>query len=288
MSALTVPGRNNRRVTSKFNGRQRAAFMAAASAAFIVGTWLAGLWLDDVSLSTNLEMRNVVPSLLHPFGTDWLGRDMFTRTLKGVTLSIQVGMMAAGASVSIAVILGMLAATMGQTADRIIGWLIDLFLSVPHLVTLILISFVLGGGVRGVVIGIALTHWPNLARVIRAEVLQLRSAEFVQISRRMGKSRRWVAVRHVMPHLIPQIMVGLLLVFPHAILHEAAISFLGMGLSPHQPAIGIILSESMRYLSTGLWWLAFFPGLCLLLVVRSFDTAGENLRLLLDSYRSTE
>ncbi|MBP1155896.1 MULTISPECIES: ABC transporter permease [unclassified Paenibacillus] len=288
MSSLFVPERNNKRFTSKFNHRQRALLMAAASAALIVGTWLTGLLLDDVSLSTNLEMRNLIPSLSHPFGTDWLGRDMFTRTLKGLNLSIQVGMMAAAVSVSIAVILGMLAATMGKTVDRIIGWLIDLFLSVPHLVTLILISFVLGGGVRGVVIGIALTHWPSLARVIRAEVLQLRSSEFIQISRRMGKSRWWVAVRHMMPHLIPQMMVGLLLVFPHAILHEAAISFLGMGLSPHQPAIGIILSESMRYLSTGLWWLAFFPGLCLLLVVRSFDTAGENIRLLLDSHRSNE
>jgi peptide/nickel transport system permease protein len=212
---------------------------------------------------------------------------MFTRTIKGLALSINVGMTAAAASVVIAALMG-LAAALGKAADRIVSWLIDLFLSVPHLVTLILIAFVFGGGMKGVVIGIALTHWPTLARVIRAEVLQLRTAEYVLISRRMGKSRWWVATRHMMPHIVPQLLTGLLLVFPHAILHEAAITFIGLGLSPHQPAVGIILSESMRYLSTGMWWLAFFPGLCLLLIVRAFDMAGENLRLLLDPRRMHE
>jgi peptide/nickel transport system permease protein len=92
----------------------------------------------------------------------------------------------------------------------------------------------------------------------------------------------------MLPHLLPQLLVGLLLLFPHAILHEAAVTFLGLGLSPHQPAIGIILSESMRYLSTGMWWLAFFPGLCLLIVVRSFDVMGENLRRFTDPRRAQE
>src|SRR5690606_2908247 len=111
---------------------------------------------------------------------------------------------------------------------------------------------------------------------------QLRSAEYVDVSRRLGRSRWWIARRHMMPHLFPQLMVGMLLLFPHAILHEAAISFIGLGLSPHQPAIGIILSESMRYLSAGMWWLTFFPGLCLLLIVRLFHILGNNLRMLTD------
>jgi peptide/nickel transport system permease protein len=85
-----------------------------------------------------------------------------------------------------------------------------------------------------------------------------------------------------MPHLVPQLLIGVLLLFPHAILHEASITFLGLGLSPHQPAIGIILSEAMRYLSTGMWWLAVFPGLGLLVVVRMFDRLGDRLRVLTD------
>ena len=89
----------------------------------------------------------------------------------------------------------------------------------------------------------------------------------------------------MIPHLFPQILVGFMLLFPHTILHEAAITFLGLGLSPHEPAIGIILSESMRYLSSGMWWLAFFPGLCLLMIVRTFDVIGENLRKIIEPTR---
>lgn len=247
---------------------------------------LGSILLDEGRIATNLNERNASPSLDHLFGTDWLGRDMFTRTMMGLSLSMGVGLIGAVGSASIALILGIAAAAMGKIADRLISWLIDLFLSVPHLVTLILIAFTLGGGFKGIVIGIALTHWPSLARVIRAEVMQIRSAQFVQVSQRMGKSRWWIALHHILPHLVPQILVGFMLLFPHAILHEAAITFLGLGLSPHEPAIGIILSESMRYLSSGMWWLAFFPGLCLLMIVRTFDVIGENLRMLLDPTRA--
>jgi peptide/nickel transport system permease protein len=268
----------------KLNRRQLTLIYIIFAAMLLMGVILGGLLLSNDRITTNLAMRNLSPSLDSPFGTDWLGRDMLARTLKGLTLSLGVGLLAASISVSIALVLGMGAATMGKAVDTFITWLIDLFLSVPHLVSLILISFALGGGLRGVVIGVALTHWPGLTRVIRAEVLQLRSAEFVQVSRRLGRSRWWIARRHILPHLTPQLFVGLVLLFPHAILHEAAITFLGFGLSPHQPAIGIILSESMRYLSTGMWWLAFFPGLSLLIMVRAFDILGDNLRQITDPH----
>jgi peptide/nickel transport system permease protein len=269
------------------NRRMRSFIFSGLVVLFILVAWLGGFLVDPGNLSTHLELRNLSPSLAHLFGTDWLGRDMFSRTVKGLGLSIQVGLIASACSCFIAATLG-LAASLGRTADAVVSWLIDLFLSVPHLVSLILISFVFGGGMKGIIIGIAFTHWPSLARIIRAEVMQLRSAEYVLISRKLGKSRWWVASRHILPHLLPQLLVGLLLLFPHAILHEAAVTFIGLGLSPHQPAIGIILSESMRYLSTGMWWLAFFPGICLLLVVRSFDTVGEHLRLFVDPRRSQE
>jgi peptide/nickel transport system permease protein len=249
---------------------------------------IAGLLLGTDPVSTQLDIRNMPPSLSFPFGTDWLGRDMLQRTVKGLALSIQVGAAGAFCSSLIALVLGLSAAAFGKHVDRMISWCIDLFLSVPHLISLILIAFVVGGGIQGVIIGISLTHWPSLARVIRAEALQWISADYVQVSRRLGKSRWWVATRHLMPHLFPQFMVGLLLLFPHAILHEAAITFLGLGISPHQPAIGIILSESMRYLSTGMWWLAVLPGLSLLIVVRAFDRLGAVIRDAADPRRSRE
>ena len=113
-------------------------------------------------------------------------------------------------------------------------------------------------------------------------MLQLRQAPYVLAAGKLGISRLSIVRRHLLPHLLPQFLAGLILQFPHAILHEASITFLGFGLTPEQPAIGIILSESMRYLTTGKWWLALFPGLALAGVVMLFAVIGERLRILLD------
>ena len=269
------------------NPRKRALIWGSLALSWIVIVWLAGFMLPAESTLTSLKDRNLAPVWAHPFGTDWLGRDMFMRTLKGLTTSIQVGLLAACGGGIVALLLGLIAAS-GKLADRVVSWLIDLFLSVPHLVSLVMLAFVFGGGLSGVAAAIALTHWPNLARIVRAEMIQLKSAEYIHISRRLGQSRIRIAVQHMLPHLVPQLFVGILLIFPHAILHEAAITFLGLGLSPQQPAIGIILSESMRYLSAGMWWLAFFPGLALLLVVRAFDVLGGSLKVLTGTGSSRE
>ncbi|MCW3491226.1 ABC transporter permease [Dethiobacter alkaliphilus] len=288
MSAIHVLRTNIKRVRPRMNRRQRTLLVTGFAASFLLAIVAGGFLISDVGLATNFDARNLAPSLSHPFGTDWMGRDMFTRTIKGLMLSMGVGMLATSVSVLIALVLGMASATLGKVVDAAVTWLVDLFLGVPHLVALILISFALGGGARGVIIGVALTHWPSLTRVIRAEVMQIRSAEFVQVSGSLGRSRWWIATRHILPHLLPQFFVGMILLFPHAVLHEAAVTFLGFGLSPHQPAIGVILSESMRYLSTGMWWLAFFPGLALLIMVRIFDILGDNLRMLVDPHSAHE
>ena len=109
----------------------------------------------------------------------------------------------------------------------------------------------------------------------------MKESPYIQIAGKLGKGKGYVIRKHMIPHLLPQFIVGLVLIFPHAILHEASITFLGFGLSSEQPAVGIILSESMRYLVTGEWWLAVFPGLSLVLVVVLFYVSGENLRRLL-------
>ncbi len=283
-----VKFRYSLRLIPKLNRRQKTLIITSVSILLLLGIVIASFILSDEKIASHLDARNLSPSWEHPFGTDWLGRDMFTRTIKGLSLSVGVGMIAAVSSAVIALILGMAAATMGKLIDSIITWLVDLFLGMPHLVALILIAFTIGGGAKGVIIGVACTHWTSLARVIRAEIFQLRTANFVGISKNLGRSRWWIATRHILPHLLPQLFVGFILLFPHAILHEAAITFLGFGLSPHKPAIGVILSESMKYLSQGLWWLAFFPGISLLIIVRAFDIIGENLKLMIDPRNAHE
>lgn len=228
-------------------------------------------------LSIHLMEKNQAPSFSHLFGTDWLGRDMFFRTWKALQLSIGIGLLTAILSTICSFFMSTLA-MLNQPMDRIISWLVDLFLSLPHLVTLLLISFTLDGGMKGVVIGLVLTHWPSLTRILRAEMLQLQQTTYVQMSKKLGKGFWWRAWHHFVPHILPQMLVGITVIFPHAILHEASITFLGFGLSAEQPAIGIILSESMQYLSSGMWWLAFFPGFVLLIVIVLFQLTAKGLR----------
>jgi len=267
------------------NLRRRTIFIILFSIILLSGLIISGLVIGNEKLGVHLHMKNSRPSLTHLFGTDWLGRDMLARTLKGLTFSFGLGLLTAFLSTMIALILSLLA-SWNKFFDYIVTWLIDLFLSMPHIVTLLLISFALGGGFKGVVIGIAVTHWPRLTRILRAEMLQIKMAEYVGISRRLGKSRLWIARYHLLTHLIPQLIIGFILLFPHAILHEAAITFLGFGLSAEQPAIGIILSESMQYLSVGMWWLAFFPGLALVMMVGMFDLLGQNVRKWMDPFHA--
>lgn len=260
------------------------AFAVIALAAIVA----AGVAATDAATLTDFGQKNLAPSLAHPFGTDWMGRDMLLRTLAGLSTSVLVGLLAAGVSSLIALVLGAVAALGGKKADAAVTWLIDLMMGVPHIVLLILISFALGKGFWGVTIGVAVTHWPSLARVVRAEILQLKESTFVVAARRLGQGRARIAAKHMLPYVMPQFLVGLILLFPHAILHEAAVTFLGFGLPPEQPAIGIILSESMGYLSAGMWWLAVFPGLALIATVLLFDLAGSNLRKLIDPHSSQE
>ena len=228
------------------------------------------------------------PSLKHPFGTDFLGRDMFARTIKGLSLSLFIGVVASCASSVIAVIVGIVAATGKGWLDHALNWMIDLTMGIPHTVLLIMIAIATGQGVTGLIIGIALTHWTGLARIIRGEVLQIRSRRYIMVSRKFGRSSLWIAVRHILPHMIPQFVIGLILQFPHAIMHESGLTFLGYGMPPETPAIGIILSESMKYLSAGMWWLAFFPGAALVIVVLLIDKLGESLKLVFDPMSAQE
>lgn len=270
------------------NRRMRTAVVCAVLLALTAGVFLAGLFISEEAAGADFTRKSLPPSLSHPFGTDWLGRDMLLRTVKGLSLSITVGAVASAVSAVFATFIGIIAATGKRWMDSAITWLIDLVMGIPHLVLLILISFACGRGLTGLLIGIAATHWTGLARLVRAEVLQIRSQQYITVSRRLGHSAGWVLLRHIVPHILPQFLVGLVLLFPHAILHESALSFLGYGLPPEQPAIGIILSESMNYLTGGMWWLAVFPGAALVLVVLLFDKLGDNLKALLDPFSAQD
>ena len=273
---------------SFLNRRTKTIVFAGLILAVLAAVYLAGVFISDDLVAADFSQKSLKPSWEHPFGTDMLGRDMLARTIKGLSVSIVVGVVASSVSAVIALIVGVAAAAGASWLDHFINWVIDLVMGIPHTVLLILISFACGKGLKGVLIGVAITHWTGLARIIRSEVLQIRSQQYIEVSRKLGHSSWWITVHHILPHMVPQFLIGLILMFPHAIMHESSLTFLGFGLPPEEPAIGIILSESMKYLSTGMWWLAFFPGLMLVIIVLLFDRLGENLKKILDPYSAHE
>ena len=262
--------------------REKTIFSIGLFVFFFIAILVWGSFIGEDDLYVDLLNKLQAPSFAHLFGTDWVGRDMLTRTVKGLSISMKIGLLATFTSTIIAIFLGVIGPTFGKKVDSVVTWFIDLVLSVPHTLVVILISIAMGGGMKGIVIGVAATHWTSLTRVIRAEVMQIMESDYTKIARNFGKSNWYIAKEHVLPHVIPQIIVGAVLIFPHAILHEASVTFLGFGLPPHDPAIGVILSESMKYLTSGDWWLAFFPGLSLVLVSMMVDRIGKNIEKLIN------
>lgn len=267
---------------TRLNRRTRTAILAGAMVCLLLTLAGAGLTMNPARYGPDYSVKLSSPSAEHPFGADYIGRDMFARSVKGLSNSIIIGGFAAAVSAFIALTLGLFAAAAGGAADRVVSFFVDLFLGIPHLVLLMLISYAIGKGFTGVICAVALTHWPNLTRVIRAEVLQVREAQYVLTAQKLGTKPFVIAARHILPHVLPQFIVGLILLFPHAILHEAAITFLGFGLSVDTPAIGIILAESLKHIATGKWHLVFFPGAMLVIIVMLLDKMGELVKLLID------
>ncbi len=263
-----------------FNRRVLVVILMAVAVTYLIGVFVWGLFMNPRSYEANYANKFLSPSLAHPFGTDFIGRDMFHRTIKGLSNSIIIGVLASIFSSIIALLAGIASAIFGGWVDKFVNWCVDLCMGLPHLVLLMLISFMMGKGVKGVTIAVALTHWPSLTRIVRSEVMQIRSSQYVKAAYKMGRTKTQVAFQHILPHVIPAYLIGLVLLFPHAIMHEASITFLGFGMPAEMPAIGVILSEAMQHISTGKWWLALFPGLMLLIAVLLFDIIGENLKKL--------
>ncbi|MBL7576069.1 peptide/nickel transport system permease protein [Peptoniphilus asaccharolyticus DSM 20463] len=264
----------------KLDARIKVILSLFFSVIIIGAVLLLSISLSNSGLATNNNLKNLQPSATFIFGTDSLGRDMFVRTIKGLRFSLYVGVIGAAIGVIIAVVFGILSALGSKKIDKIIMFIVDMFIGMPHMIFMILISFALGKGSTGVIVATAITHWPALTRVIRNEVYNIKNAEYIILSKNMGKNRWFIVRKHILPIIFPQIFIGFVLLFPHVILHEASMTFLGFGLSAEKPSIGIILSEAAKHISLGNWWLVVLPGLALIILVKCFDNIGESLRIL--------
>ncbi|MFK0177399.1 ABC transporter permease [Streptomyces xanthochromogenes] len=245
-----------------------AAVMAAVVLAVLLVPPLVQLDEQAVDLARKLQS----PSWAHPFGTDDVGRDLLLRCVYGLRVSLLVGVVAALAATLIGTVVGAVAGAFGGWTDRVLMRLVDTFSSVPHLLLGIFVVAMFRPGVWPVVVSVALTHWLSTARIVRSEILSLRSRPYIDAAISGGASRRRVAVRHLLPGVLPQAALAAVLMVPHAMWHESALSFLGLGLPAHQASLGNLVQSARGSLLAGDWWPTLFPGL--LLIVPTLAIAG--------------
>ncbi|MFD0065349.1 ABC transporter permease [Streptomyces sp. NPDC056690] len=257
-----------RRSTRAWRVRASAVLVAAVVLAVLVVPPLAHLDEQAVDLAAKLQP----PSWTHPFGTDDVGRDLLLRCVYGLRVSLLVGVVAAVVATVIGTTVGALAGAVGGWTDRVVMRLVDVFSSVPHLLLGIFIVAMFRPGVWPVVVSVALTHWLSTARIVRAEVLSLRSRPYIDAAVSAGSSRRRIAVRHLLPGVLPQAALAAVLMVPHAVWHESALSFLGLGLPAHQASLGTLVQSARGSLLAGGWWPTLFPGL--FIIVPTLAIAG--------------
>lgn len=232
-------------------------------------------------LETNLRAMMQFPSFEHLFGTDKMGRDIFSRTLAGVQVSLLVGFSVAGIALVFGMIFGTLAGFYGGVIDRAIMTVVDIFLAFPSLLLAIGLVSVMGTGMVPVILAISLADVPRFIRLQRSQVLSLRSRAFIDAARTIDASQYWLMSRHIVPNTLAAMLVAASIAAANAILVEASLSFLGLGIMPPQPSLGNIVRDGQTYLEQA-WWISTLPGVVILLIAVGLHFLSDGVRELLD------
>lgn len=217
------------------------------------------------------------PSGTYWFGTDLLGRDILSRVIYGSRISIQVGIVAVGISVVIGLFFGALAGYFGRWPDAVIMRVADIFFAFPYILGAIAIMTILGSGIVNIFIAIGVLGWAYFARIFRGSILSIKNKEYIEAARALGASNSRIIVKHIFPNAIAPIIVYATMNVGTAIIVEAALSFLGIGVQPPTPAWGKMLSESLDFIDIAPWMM-LFPGLAIVITVLGFVLLGDGLR----------
>jgi peptide/nickel transport system permease protein len=287
--ALPVAGLRTDRRTSEW---QRALRRLLRNPTSILGVTLVGLALACALLAPliapydpiygNLRDHLQEPSALHFFGTDNLGRDVFSRVLYGSQVSLEIALAVQVLTLFSGLVLGLIGGFYGGRIDAVVMSLADIVMSFPLLIIAIALVGVLGSTDVNIIVALSLVSWPYVTRLTRSQVLSLKEQEYITAARSLGATDSNLMFRHILPNLLTPVIVYVTLSIGGVILAEAALSFLGLGSgNQSQPSWGKMLNESRAYIRSA-WWMPFFPGMAILFTVLGFNLLGDGLRDALD------
>jgi ABC-type dipeptide/oligopeptide/nickel transport system permease subunit len=233
---------------------------------------------NEVNYDLSPQGLGSPPSWQHPFGTDFLGRDVLSRVLVATRVAMLVGIIAVAIALTLGLLLGPVSGYYGGAVDSVIMRIADIFFAFPYILFVLLIMSVLGQGFQNVFIAIGVLGWATFARVVRGQILSVKSMEFVEAARAQGASDLRIIFRHVLPNSMAPVYVAVAMAIGGAIATEAALSFLGIGIQPPNSSWGLMIADSVQYLAAGNWWWLLFPSIALVTTVFGFISFGNGLR----------
>ena len=283
MTAAAIPTGESpaRRALKRFLRHKLAVFGLVVVIAFVLIALLAPLFAPYDPLQTSWTRIRKPPSAEHWFGTDENGRDVLSRVIWGARASLMAGVISVLGALFIGVPLGLLAGLIGGWVDALISRVADAMLSVPFLILAIALAAFLGPALENAMLAIAITASPVFVRLARGMALDARSTDWVEAARALGNPPWRIGLVHVLPNIIPPLLVQASLAIAEAIIAEASLSFLGLGQQPPAPSWGSMLNSAQRFL-TQAPWLSIMPGLAIFIVVLAFNLVGDGLRDALD------
>jgi len=271
----------SRRALRRLLRRKGAVAGFVVIAVFVVLALFAPLIAPYDPIATSWTLVRKAPSAMHWFGTDELGRDVLARVVYGARASLLAGAIAVAIALGVGVPLGLLAGYRGGVIDALISRITDAMLACPFLILAIALAAFLGPSLGNAMIAIGVTTTPIFVRLTRGQTMSVKADDYVEAARAMGNPRWRIALVHILPNIMPALLVQATLSIAAAIIAEAALSFLGLGQQPPSPSWGSMLNAAQRFL-TNAPWMAVWPGLAIFLVVLSFNLVGDGLRDALD------